>query len=200
MRFSIIRQFMLALVAVFSFTAVNATSVLQMNLNTMAQGADKVFSGVVIDIQQRYIQAGGGQIPTLDYKLLLSEDIKGNLANAEQAKEDGKVVTVSMLGTLDRTGTLKTRQTLPSFPVLELGTEYLLMMSPNSSIGLASPIGLAQGCFKVITNEKTGDKQVLNQANNIGLFKGMSVQNIMPAEGPVSLDQVRQMINQSITQ
>src|SRR6266545_4839003 len=49
------------------------------------------------------------------------------------------------------------------------GQEVLLLLGPVSELGLTSPVGLEQGCFRV-TRDVKGKAVALNGRGNLGLF------------------------------
>ncbi|HPQ80879.1 MAG TPA: hypothetical protein PLZ86_04065 [bacterium] len=77
-------------------------------------------------------------------------------------------------------------------PSYEPGREYILFLTPESKLGLRSPVGLGQGKFMVLKG------MAINERNNRGLFTGLpdtkktmkalSVGGVDPkaASGPIS--------------
>lgn len=58
----------------------------------------------------------------------------------------------------------------------KIGQEILLFMTRPSKYGLSSPVGLAQGRFR-ITYDANGNRRAINDAQNFGLFSKMDQTN-----------------------
>ncbi len=71
-----------------------------------------------------------------------------------------------------RRGSVRSAIVLPRMPELEVGRSYLVMMTRPSSIGLSTTVGLVQGSLRISDHGK--DEHVANEANNSGLFGGMT--------------------------
>lgn len=177
-------RFLFGLACSVAFLApANATSVLQMNLNQMTAGADTIVRGEVIEARQTSVEAGGGNLPAMYFKVRVSEALKGQV----QTVKDAQVVEFKMLGKLKDYNANKA--IYDGFPALRQGQEYLLFIGASSSVGLTTTMGLGQGCFHVVASS-SGD-MATNAFENAGLFKGMDVD---PADGPVSYDTLRSLI------
>lgn len=74
--------------------AMLATTLVQMNLTQLTDRADKVFRGRVLSIDSGSIAAGGGQIPTVTYKIVVEDSLKGDFAEVK----DQKVAEIRMWG------------------------------------------------------------------------------------------------------
>lgn len=176
----------LVLAATLLATAAPATTVLHMNLDGLCDRADKIFRGVVLDIEKGTVTAGGGELPTVTYTLEVTEDFVGNIVEVKGKK----IATVTMVGTpssltdepVDENG-IRRFSTLPSPPDMQIGHDYLLLTTPQSAIGLSTTVGLGQGCFS-IENEKA-----TNQFQNEGLYNG-----------PVAYDQLAADIRSALAQ
>ncbi|MEL7023250.1 MAG: hypothetical protein AAGL69_05845 [Pseudomonadota bacterium] len=152
---------------VFGATALQASTVAQMNLEQMVTNSERVFVGTIIDVTESRRQIGGGEVPAVTYKIRVSDTFKGDF---EEIK--GELYTeVTMLGSLKHLAA--GRHPITDFPMLAIGGEYLLMVAPAGPIGLTATMGLGQGCFTLSGDES--DKVALNGANNVGLFSGMQV-------------------------
>ena len=152
---------------VFGATALQASTVAQMNLEQMVTNSERVFVGTIIDVTESRRQIGGGEVPAVTYKIRVSDTFKGDF---EEIK--GELYTeVTMLGSLKHLAA--GRHPITDFPMLAIGGEYLLMVAPAGPIGLTATMGVGQGCFTLSGDES--DKVALNGANNVGLFSGMQV-------------------------
>lgn len=149
-----------------SASAVLASTLMHMNLQKLCSGAESIFLGKVVSISEELIEAGGGRIPAVIYKLEVTETFKGSFATEKGIQ----IAEVRMLGTLKQVES--GRPVIPGAPVLRQGTEYLLMVGPAGPIGLTSTIGLGQGCFGV--SETKQGKVAINGYGNAGLFASMN--------------------------
>jgi hypothetical protein len=52
-------------------------------------------------------------------------------------------------------------------PRLTMGSDYLLLTTPPSELGLSTTVGLGQGTFSVVRRDKTD--YAVNQYDNLGL-------------------------------
>ena len=165
----------------------HATSVLQMNLNQMTEGAATIVRGTVIEVSQTSVQAGGGQIPAIRVKVRASDTLKGQL----ETVKDVQFAEFMMIGKLKDYNA--NAAVYDGFPVLRQGQEYLLFIGASGPVGLTTTMGLGQGCFHIIASN-SGDMAV-NEFNNIGLFKGM---DMAQAQGPVSYDALVSLIQSNL--
>lgn len=138
---------------------VYALSVQQFELRDLCVRADKIMRAKVLDVSAGSVAAGGGQIPVTIYRL----EVKEILAGTESAVVDLKVVGSPKA----QTGNIRRLDLLGDVPRLERGNEYLLFTTKTSKVGLSSFVGLGQGCFSILAQDK---KEVaLNGAGNNGL-------------------------------
>ena len=65
--------------ALFLFIAgqVHATVMLQLDLQELTGRADKIFRGTVISVKESMIEAGGGELPSVTYRIAVDEMFKG---------------------------------------------------------------------------------------------------------------------------
>lgn len=151
--------------------AVQATMMLQMNLEEMTGRADKIFRGTVINVQQGTIEAGGAELPAVTYRFKVEELFKGE---ATQVKGDKAVMEIRMIGSLvhskaDENGNMNFSP-FRDVPRLDEGGDYLLFTTPESAAGLSVTVGLGQGAFKVSpVDGADGEYLAVNEFNNAGL-------------------------------
>jgi hypothetical protein len=171
------RRFLLFGFLCFS-CAMLATTLLQMNLEELTGNADKVFRGRVLAIDSGHVAAGGGQLSTITYKILVEETFKGEF---EEIK-DRKVAEVTMISgkRTGQSGNIQRLSPLAHMPKLEIGQTYLLFTTRPSAIGLSTTVGLGQGAFHI--GGKPGAETAVNEYNNVGLFRGMDAPTSMQAE------------------
>ena len=162
--------------AVLGASTLNAAIVAQMNLEEMVARADRVFTGEVLGVSEGRVAAGGGEVPTVTYRLKVIEAFKGEFDNSKGES----IAEVTMVGTLKQI--LSGRHPITDFPILVQGGEYLLLVAPAGPTGLTTTMGLGQGAFAVTNAGNV--KQALNGASNVGLFDGMDtrMQGGVPAD------------------
>jgi hypothetical protein len=168
-----------------------ASTVMQLNLGEMVQRADRIYRGTVLSVSAGTVAAGGGQLPVSVYQLRVDESFRGDFPEVKGIR----LAEIRTLGKLasGRSGTLRSAVVLPRMPELAVGHSYLVLTTRPSAIGLSTTVGLGQGCFRISAVGK--DEEALNEANNIGLFRGMAapagraaagqLQGSGPAGGPV---------------
>ncbi len=134
-----------------------AESVIQMNLRELVVRADKVFRGTVAAAIPGTLNAGGGQIPIITYRIVVDEAFKGDF----QTVKGIRFVEMRVLGSLKPApqGHRNISQLNLRLPKLEVGERYLLLTTRPSAIGMSSPVGLGQGCFR-ITGAGEGEEAV----------------------------------------
>jgi hypothetical protein len=158
-----------------------ATTLVQMNLQQLTGNAEKVFRGRVLSIDSGSVAAGGAQLPTVTYKILVEESFKGEFAEIKEHR----VAEIMMISnkTMARKGNYQRFSPLMHMPKLEIGQTYLLFTTQASKIGLSTTVGLGQGAFAIAG--KPGTETAVNEFNNVGLFRGMqapaSVQSVTAA-------------------
>ncbi|MGD2160676.1 MAG: hypothetical protein PVG94_05830 [Gammaproteobacteria bacterium] len=113
-----------------------ATSVLPVSLQRMATAADLIFHGRAISNEVSLDEASGRVATFTTFEII--ELVKG---------ETGPTHTIKQIG-----GQLpgnNMRLVIRGVPRFTVGEEYVVFLPKASSLGFASPIGLAQGKFNV---------------------------------------------------
>jgi hypothetical protein len=165
--------------------AARATSLLQMNLEQLEARSEKVFRGTVLGVKPGKVEVGGGQLPTVTYRVRVDEEFKGKF---EEVKEGVSVVEIRMVASEKASrvsGGVRHFSVFRDVPQLTTGQEYVLFMTANSRVGLSTTVGLGQGCFGI---QHQGKEQVaVNGFANAGLFHGMRSAGLArgPARGPI---------------
>lgn len=148
-----------------------ATTLVHMDLAELVQRADRIFRGTVVDVIPGSIEAGGGELPTTTYVLRIEDHFKGT---ADQIKGDAQIMEVRMVGSIKTEVAEGGYQHFPAFrdvPRLKMGSDYLLLTTPRSPIGLSTTVGLGQGAFTVFSRDK--QDFAVNEFDNLGLgFEG----------------------------
>lgn len=185
---------LLTALCLFIAGQVHAAMMQQLNLQELTGRADKIFRGTVIGIDEGTIEAGGGELPAVTYRIAVDEMFKGE---ATEVKGDEAVVVIRMVGSLEidkanEDGNIRFSP-FREVPRLSIGSDYVLFTTPESAIGLSVTVGLGQGAFSVYTVDGSDDEfMAVNEFNNAGL--GLN------GEGPVEYDklgaQIRALLGQ----
>lgn len=148
----------------------SAATVVQLNLEQMVDRSDKIFRGTVLDAREGTVDAGGGKLPVVTYRLRVDEEFKGTF----QEVKGVRIAEIRMLGKLkpaaSSAGAVAVSP-LSDLPRLRVGQDYLLLITPESAIGLSNTVGLGQGRFEL--KGKPGQEVAVNENRNLGLFRGM---------------------------
>lgn len=150
-------------------SAPHTASLQRFTLGEMVDRAGSIFRGTVVGFQPGTIEVGGGKLPTVTYKFRVTQVLKGEV----QEKGDVKYAEVTMLGSVKdspKGGTTKKLSVLPSPSRLNVGGDYLMILTPESSGGLTAPVGLGQGTFEIFEKDKI--EFAKNEFNNVGLYRG----------------------------
>ena len=160
----------LALCALVPLTQVGATMLMHLDLAALTDRADRIFRGTVVDVEQSSIEAGGGELPMVVYRLKVEESLKGD---ADVVKGDEAYIEIRMVGSIKdeapRNGAVRFDM-FRDVPRLKMGSDYLLFTTPPSAIGLSTTVGLGQGAFSVYSQDK--QDWAVNQFGNEGLGVG----------------------------
>jgi len=160
-------QLLFAATLLFLTAQVQATTMLQMDLGELTARAGKIFRGTVIDVEQGMVEAGGGQLPAVTYRLAVEEMVKGQptLIKGEKAE-----ITLRMVGSIKSavpTGDAVKLDAFRDVPKLEMGSDYLLFTTAESAAGLSVTVGLGQGAFRIVEMDR--QDYAVNAFNNVGL-------------------------------
>lgn len=169
-----------ALFMPLAMTNASATMLDDLKLGEIVERSDTVFRGTVIDIQQTSVAVGGGTLPTITYRLRVEDMLKGT---PDVTKDDAAYMEIQMVGSLkpdSQSGDTIHFALFDDVPKLTMGHDYVLFMTPESSIGLSVTVGLGQGAFNVVPTNKAD--MVVNEFGNMGLGMG---------EGPMSYSDLK---------
>ncbi len=147
-----------------------ATTMIQMDLADLTDRADRIFRGTVVDVEQGSIEVGGGALPAVTYKLRVEDLLKGQ---ADLVKGDSALIEIRMVGSIKgarRVGDAQHFSPLYDVPRLEMGSDYVLFVTPKSAVGLSTTVGLGQGAFSVFSLNR--EDVAVNAFNNAGLGLG----------------------------
>jgi hypothetical protein len=179
----------LALVVLTAFSEQLSASTLVrfMNLEQMCQSAGRIFRGTVIGVTDSTVQAGGGELATVVYRIRVDEAFKGTF---EEVKGQ-RIATLQMVRPtrVATSGSLRRLLTLfDDLPRFEQGHDYLILATAPSAAGLSVPVGLGQGAFKLAG--KTGEETAVNATDNAGLQTN-AVARSNAARGPIPYTALR---------
>jgi hypothetical protein len=194
--------FLLAAAALAVCLPLSAATVIQMNLGDMVDRADKIFRGTVLEVREGTVQAGGGELPVVTYRIRVDEAFKGTFEEVKGLQ----IAEITMLGKLKVASTSPVRRSadILDLPRLDVGQDYLLLTTASSEIGLSTTVGLGQGRFEV--QGKPGQETVVNGNENLGLFNGMDGAGIgagvdsLPEGGPLPYNSVAAVIRNLVGQ
>jgi len=163
----------------------DATTVKHFDLRGMTSSAARVFRGTVTDIRAGKVKVGGGELATTIYRIKVTETFKGDFATFK----DVTYADVEMLGSIKddpkQAGGLRHFSAFRDMPILEVGQDYMLFLTAESSIALSSPVGLAQGCFDIDTSVPS--EPTANRVNNAGLMAGVT-------KGPLPYERLAEQV------
>jgi hypothetical protein len=169
---------------------VEATTVKHVDLPAMASSAARVFRGTVTDVRPGVVRVGGGELATTIYRIRVTETFKGEFATIK----DVTYADVEFFGGIkkqsERNG-LRHFSAFRDMPVLERGRDYLLFLTPESSIALSSPVGLAQGLFEIDTSLPS--EPTANRMSNAGLAADIE-------KGPIPYSQLAERVRRIISE
>jgi hypothetical protein len=184
------------ILAMVASTAAVAATVEHLGLDQMANRADKIFRGTVLDARPGTVETGGGQLPVVTYTFRVEEAFKGAF---DEVKGE-TIAHIRMLGKVPpvQVDGVTRHSPLPDVPQLKTGSDYLIFSTLPGSAGLSVTLGLGQGSFQILL--KGDELQAVNEFNNLGLFKNARTESAaaggrLPVKGPVSYsvlaDQIR---------
>jgi hypothetical protein len=170
---------------------------MQFNLKELATRADRVFRGRVIGVESGTVQVGGGDLPSITYRMQVDESFKGEYA---VRKGDATYVEIRMVGAKSDSLTPAGQRHFSAFrevPRLEMGGEYVLFTTRPSSVGLSTTVGLGQGAFRIVDSGK--NEEAVNAFNNVGLKRGLA-RTSLPDTGPISYPQLASAIRSVLSE
>lgn len=135
-----------------------ATQVRSLNLETMTERADRIFSGRTEQVRVVEDDPSGQLVTQVTFSV--DRVVKGDV---------GPTVTIRLLGDRSR-GPSSDWLGLPSF---REGEDVVLFLYGDSRLGITSPVGFLQGKFTVI-RDKSGRRRALNGWANSGLHSNLS--------------------------
>lgn len=123
---------------------------LPLNLEALAETADRVFVGTCISVKE-IKKDKVAKVPVVKYTFKVNDEIKGIQGKTEVSFKQWKATTREA--------------------GYRIGEKYVLFLYPNSSLGLTSPVGFLQGQFNINTDKHSNKEFVINKLGNKGLYK-----------------------------
>jgi len=176
----------------FSFGPAQASRVRPINIEEMAQRADRIFTGRCVGVRTAF-DRDLGQVVT--YATFMTRRTAKGSAHG--------TVTIRMLGDqMDDGGPGRGADGVPRF---REGEEVVLFLYGDSRRGLTSPVGLGQGKF-VVSKDKQGRRQALNALGNETLLRSLSPRALQklgdlatrPAHGGIDPDALLDMVQRIV--
>lgn len=124
-----------------------------MDLAEVCSRAARIFRGTIVDVTEGKVAAGGGQLPTVTYRIKVTEAFKGEFTT-KGGESYAEITVLGRLKNAPKAG-LQHFSALPELPSYEIGSDYVLMVTAPSAIGLSVPVGLGQGSYAISTRNKT---------------------------------------------
>ncbi len=185
---------LIVLVLVFSSFHANATQVLPLTGRQLVQYANVMAYATYLGDENVDVNdpRTGKSLPATRYRFEIRECLKGDCAGAASFVQFG--MDPRQAGATGRLFVIGTSR-------FTVGKDYVICLGAAAEgTGFRSLIGLGQCKFEVQTNA-AGQKSLLNEFNNDGLFEGEKPTKGMkaiesPKQGPVSYDAFKNMVQQ----
>ena len=160
------KLFILALtlpILLASISKVNATKMLHRNAEELVSFSERIFVGICVSVKEQQLDfSNGSPLIYTEYTFQVLQSIK-NVSSE-------KIV-------LRQIGLAKGPGSIIGMPAYETDKKYLLFLRADSEYGLASPIGLGQGAFKIF-EASNGGALAINAFGNRGLFYRMDTRTL----------------------
>jgi hypothetical protein len=124
--------------ALTSAATAPAAMISSTSLDGLVGSAGRIFRGRCTGVESGTVDVAGGRLPATTYTFEVTEQLKGAAATT---------ITFRQVGVPG--GGARDLGRLARLPVYSTGVEYVLFLLPDSSAGLTSPAGAAQGAFVV---------------------------------------------------
>lgn len=143
----------------FAISVADAATVLPVNLEKMVAGSEVVFRGRCLGTTPKRSLNG---IFATKYAFEVSEVLKGDVKERFEFTQVG--------GSLSNSEKFNAPY-IYGMPLYKVGSEYLVFLSEETSLGLRAPVGIDQGAFKVSLSAD-GSTKISNGRGNKNLFTG----------------------------
>jgi len=146
-------------ISLFAIFVADAATILPVNLEEMVAGSDVVFRGRCLGVAPKRLPNG---IFATKYTFEISEVLKGDIREELEFTQVG--------GSLSNSKKFNAPY-IYGMPLYKVGSEYLVFLSEETSLGLRAPVGIDQGAFKVSLSAD-GSTKISNGRGNKNLFTG----------------------------
>ena len=149
-----------------------------MNLQQMCNAAGRIFRGTVLGVTEGTVSAGGGQLPTIVYRIRVDEVFKGTF---EMIKGQ-RIATLQMVRPRKRlqTGPMRSLPCSTDLPSFQEGHDYLILATTPSAVGLVDDCRPEAGSLQGGRQDR--QETAVNGSDNIGLNTGAGPQ---ATRGPI---------------
>ena len=156
-----------ALAVAAATATVDGSMVRQLDLEGLCARAHEIYRGTILSATSSSVMVGGGQLPTVTYRVKVDELFRGEVAIVKGVR----VAEIRMIGKQEpaRYGNLLQFPLLPRMPELIVGLDYLLFQTRPSKVGLSTTVGFGQGRFRIVGNGPS--ETAVNEQNNRGLLR-----------------------------
>ncbi len=148
-----------------------ATSVERLDLAGLTERAATIVRGEVVGATAIDVAVGGGQLPAIEYRVEVEEMFKGEAAQGPAAR---RYATFRVVGSMKSGASPALAALWRDVPKFRRGDQVLLFLTAESSVGLSSPVGLAQGAFRVELDPESRQESAANGFANEGLWEGVT--------------------------
>jgi hypothetical protein len=169
-------------------------TVMRMGLGELCTNGFRIFRGTVLASTEGSAQIAGASVPVVTYRLRVDESFKGAIHTTVKGE---RIVELRTIGKPKAVQAGRVHHApLPfTLPQLEIGASYVLFTTRPGESGLATTVGLGQGCFKIAG---VADKETAaNELDNAGLFAGTGFERSV-APGPVAYDVLARSIRETL--
>ena len=150
------------LICLLATSSAQASRIRSLNLEQMAQRADRILSGRCVGVRVTRDDEIGQTVTYVT--LAVQRSVKGDAHGT---------VTIKLLG--DQDADIEPGRSTEGIPRFSRGEDVVLFLYGDSRRGLTSPVGFGQGKFSV-RKDKNGREFAINGFANDGLFRGLTPQ------------------------
>lgn len=140
-----------------------ASQIRSLNLEQLADRADRIFSGRVMAVQVGVDTDLGQVVTTTTFRI--DRGLKGDLP--------GRITIRTLGGQVSGHPRARGNRAVRGMPQFRPGEEVVLFLYGDSQVGLTSPVGFGQGLFSIVEDGKSGSLAI-NGYGNRDLLRGLS--------------------------
>lgn len=173
-------------------SAASALTMKTLNLEEMTDLAGTVFLGTVLSVNT--IPSSSGSPASIVTQFRVLETYKGI---------ESKEITLRQFGKMGALGKI---QTFPGLPRFSVGETAVVFAASATTSGLASPIGMGQGVFRMVATKPSDEGVVVNELQNRRLLdrlqgsrvqaiqKGLLIRSPKSPESKLTLRDLRDLV------